>query len=252
MSGDVQVEVTDGKATVTLDRPAKNNALTTGMYESLLETFEEFSDDDALSVITIQGAGENFSAGVDVGSVPEWQDATPREIRDSYEVTHETLRAIESLGVPVVAAIDGYCLGGALELAISCDIRVASVEAQLGLPEANMGFVMDQGAPQKLPGMIGEGMTKYLIMTGELVDAGRAHEMGLVEVLADGTFEERVTELEDRLADQPTYVMDMVKRQIHGVRPPNLEAEMERAIHHAITAYKEDETQQLVAEFLED
>ena len=222
------------------------------MYEELLDTFERFKEDESLSVVTIRGAGEYFSAGVDVGPVPEWGETKPRTIRDQYEITHETLRTIESLGVPVIAAIDGYCLGGALELAISCDIRVAHADAQLGLPEANMGFSMDQGGPQKLPGMVGEGMAKYLVMTGSLIDGGRAHEIGLVQEVAesDETFEETVDSLEENLSEQPTYVMDSAKRQIHGVRPPNLDEEMERAIHHAILAYKEEETQRRVEDFL--
>lgn len=252
MSSDIAVDVSGERATVTLDRPEKNNAITSDMYVELLDVFEQLEDNDALSVVTIQGAGNHFSAGVDVDPVPDWGEATPREIRDSYEITHEVLRTIESLQVPVIASLQGYALGGALELAISCDIRVAQADAQIGLPESNLGFAMDQGGPQKLPGMIGEGMTKYLVMTGKLIDGNRAHEIGLVEEVAstETEMEERVKELEDRLADQPTYVMDIAKRQIHGVRPGNLDQEMEKAIHHAITAYKEEETQQRVSEFI--
>ncbi|WP_276248820.1 enoyl-CoA hydratase/isomerase family protein [Haladaptatus sp. YSMS36] len=252
MTSQIAVTTEGEKATVTIDRPEKNNALTAGMYADLLDVFQRFEDDESLSVVTIRGAGDHFSAGVDVGPVPEWGEATPRTIREQYEVTHELLRTIESLGVPVVAALDGYALGGALELAISCDIRVAHADAQLGLPEANLGFSMDQGGPQKLPGMIGEGMTKYLVMTGKLIDGQRAHEIGLVEEVAESAeaFETQVEALEDRLEGQPTYVMDMAKRQIHGVRPQNLDEEMARAIHHAITAYKEPETQRRTAEFL--
>lgn len=252
MGSNIDVDVADGKATVSINRKNKNNSITAEMYETLLDTFKQFERDDSLSVVTVRGDGEHFSAGVDVGPVPEWGEAKPKTIRDQYEITHKTLRAIESLGVPVIAAIDGYCLGGALELAISCDIRVAHTDAQLGLPEANMGFSMDQGGPQKLPGIIGEGMTKYLVMTGNLIDGKRAHEIGLVQEVAESekAFNETVRRLEENLANQPTYVMDSAKRQIHGVRPPNLDEEMERAIHHAILAYKEEETQQHVEDFL--
>ncbi|MFC6731225.1 enoyl-CoA hydratase/isomerase family protein [Haladaptatus sp. GCM10025893] len=247
----ILVERDAGRATVTLNRPEKLNAMTGETFVELHDAFREFADED-LDVVTIRGAGDHFSAGVDMAGVPEWAQQKPIAVRDNLEVVHDALRTIEGLDVPIVAAIDGYALGGGLELTLACDIRVASHRSKFGLPEANMGLAMDLGGAQKLPGMIGEGMTKWLIMTGKNIDAQRAFDVGLVEqVAAEGEFDAMVADLEDTLAEKPTYVLGIAKRQVHSARPSNLDEAMNQAIHHALTAYQEDETQRRVTEFLD-
>ncbi|WP_336360447.1 enoyl-CoA hydratase/isomerase family protein [Haladaptatus sp. ZSTT2] len=245
------VERDAGRVTVTLNRPEKLNAMTGEMFVELRALFRELADED-VDVVTIRGAGDHFSAGVDMSGVPEWAEQKPIDVRDNLEVVHDALRTLEALDAPIVAAIDGYALGGGLELTLACDIRVASHRAQFGLPEANVGLAMDLGGSQKLPGMIGEGMTKWLIMTGKNIDADRAYDVGLVEQVADaGEFDAMVADLEDTLAEKPTYVLGIAKRQVHSVRPLNLDESMNQALHHALTAYQEDETQKLVTDFLD-
>jgi enoyl-CoA hydratase/carnithine racemase len=113
-----------------------------------------------------------------------------------------------------------------------------------------MGLAMDLGGPQKLPSFIGEGLTKYLIMTSETIGAERAYEAGLIEELHDAkTFKSAVSSLEDTLAEKPTYVHGLAKRQVHAARPINLDESMQQAIHHAIAAYQEEETQSRVRDF---
>jgi enoyl-CoA hydratase/carnithine racemase len=248
----IRADRTGGRATVTLDRPGKKNALTGEAFLALGDAFERFAADPP-DVVTVRGAGGDFSAGVDVAGVPEWAEQRPLFVRDQLEAVHGALDAIESLDAPVVAALEGVVLGGALELALACDVRVASADATFGLPEANMGLAMDLGGAQKLPGFVGEGMAKYLVLTGETIDAERALEVGLVEVRADeGAFEARVECIEDRLADQPTYVLGLAKRQIHAARPAHLDQGMRTAIHHDIAAYHEEETQRRVEGFLDE
>lgn len=238
--------------TITIDRPEKRNAMTGDMFTGLHNAIDDAAAKDP-SVITIRGAGGDFSAGVDMSGVPDRHNESPLAVRNDLEAAHDMLNAIESIDVPVIAAIEGYALGGGLELAVACDIRIASTHAQFGLPEANVGLAVDLGAGQKLPGIIGEGMTKYLIMTGETITADRAFDIGLVEELAPPSeFDGAVRQLETTLAEKPTYVLGMAKRQVHGVRPSTLETGMETAIHHAIAAYHEDETQALVQEFFEN
>ncbi|MFB6170841.1 MAG: enoyl-CoA hydratase/isomerase family protein, partial [Haloarculaceae archaeon] len=149
-------------------------------------------------------------------------------------------------------AVEGHCLGGALELALSCDVRVATTDASFGLPESKLGLAMNYGGAQKLPGFVGEGLAKYMIMTGEPIDAERAHRAGLVEECHEpGAFEDALADLEDALAEKPTYVHGFAKRQVHSARPLNLEESMNLAIYHAVSGYQEEETQQLSMEFLE-
>lgn len=247
----VLVERTDGRVDITLRRPEKSNALTGEMYLTLGETFEEVADDD-VSAVTIRGTEGTFSAGVDMSDVPQWAAMNPLEIRDLLEPIHGALRSIESLDAPVVAALEGHVLGGGLELAVACDIRIADTTARFGLPESTMGLAMDLGGAQKLPGMIGEGMTKYLIMTGEPIDAERALEVGLIEELHEpGSFDAAIDDLVETLGSKPTYVHGLAKRQVHSVRPPNLDESMRQAIFHAIAAYNEPETQHRVEAFFE-
>lgn len=245
-SDNVLVDRDGDRVRVTLDRPEKSNALTGEMFLALGKFFEEFAD-EAVDIVTVRGSGGDFSAGVDMSDVPEWGQMNPLDVRAVLEPVHDALRAIEELDAPVVAALDGYVLGGGLELALACDLRVASETAEFGLPESKMGLAMDLGGAQKLPGMIGEGMT------GETIDARRAHEVGLVEEWhPKGAFEDAVADLEATLAEKPTYVHGFAKRQVHAARPLNLEEVMQQAIHHAIAAYNEPETQRCVREFLED
>lgn len=249
-SADVIVARENDRATVTLDRPEKLNALTGEMFAALGGAFESFAEDPP-SVVTVRGAGGNFSAGVDVAGVPEWAEERPLAVRDQLESVHDAVGAIEELDAPVVAACEGHVLGGGLELALACDIRVAAPDATFGLPESRMGLAMDVGGAQKLPGMVGEGLTKYLVMTGEPIGAERAFRSGLVEVLADeGEFETELSATESSLAEKPTYVHGLAKRQIHGVRP-DVETGMSLAVHHAIAAYHEEETMERVTEFLD-
>lgn len=248
----VTVDRTDDRVRVTLDRPSKSNAMTGEMFGALGRVFTDLDGDDA-SVVTIRGRGGNFSAGVDMAGVPEWGEMPPLEVRDTLETVHDALRAIEELDVPVVAALEGHVLGGGLELSLACDIRIASATATFGLPESEMGLAMDLGGAQKLPGMIGEGMTKYLIMTGDSIDAERAYDIGLVEEWhPDDEFDDALAAIEDTLASKPTYVHGIAKRQVHAARPINLDEAMQQAIHHAIAAYHEEETQRRVAEFFEN
>ena len=249
-SDDVAAVREGDRVTVTLDRPAKLNALTGEMFVALGRVFESLAEDPP-SVVTVRGAEGNLSAGVDMSGVPGWAEDRPLAVRDALEAVHDAIGAIESLDAPVVAACEGHVLGGGLELALACDVRVAAPDATFGLPESRMGLAMDVGGAQKLPGMVGEGLTKYLVMTGEPIGAERAFRSGLVEVLAEeGEFGLELADLEASLAEKPTYVHGLAKRQIHGVRP-DVETGMSLAIHQAIAAYHEPETMARVKEFLD-
>lgn len=138
------------RATVTLDRPGKLNSMTGETFLALGEAFEVFAEDPP-GVVTARGAGGHFSAGVDMAGVPEWAEERPLAVRDKLEAVHDAIRATEELDAPVVAACEGYVLGGGLELALACDLRVAASDATFGLPESKMGLAMDVGGAQKFP-----------------------------------------------------------------------------------------------------
>jgi enoyl-CoA hydratase len=176
---DLLYEVKDGVATLTLNRPTKLNAVTDAMREALAERVAEINRDPGVRVVVVRGAGSRaFSAGSDIY---ETTGRTPVEKRDTVEM--EAPHLLRRCLKPVVAMIRGYALGGGLELALACDLRIASENAQFGLPEVTLGWIPGAGGTQYLPRLVGRGMAAYLLYTGERIDATQAKAAGLVDVL---------------------------------------------------------------------
>ena len=183
---DLLYEVKDGVATLTLNRPTKLNAVNDAMREALAQRVQEINRDPGVRVVVVRGAGSRaFSAGSDIY---ETSGRTPLEKRDTVEM--EAPHLLRRCLKPVVAMIRGYALGGGLELALACDLRVASENAQFGLPEVTLGWIPGAGGTQYLPRLVGRGMAAYLLYTGERIDATQAKAAGLVDVLVpDDTLE---------------------------------------------------------------
>jgi len=176
---DLLYEVKDGVATLTLNRPTKLNAVNDAMREALAQRVQEINRDPGVRVVVVRGAGSRaFSAGSDIY---ETSGRTPLEKRDTVEM--EAPHLLRRCLKPVVAMIRGYALGGGLELALACDLRVASENAQFGLPEVTLGWIPGAGGTQYLPRLVGRGMAAYLLYTGERIDAAQAKAAGLVDVL---------------------------------------------------------------------
>ena len=183
---DLLYEVKDGVATLTLNRPTKLNAVNDAIREALAQRVQEINRDPGVRVVVVRGAGSRaFSAGSDIY---ETSGRTPVEKRDTVEM--EAPHLLRRCLKPVVAMIRGYALGGGLELALACDLRVASENAQFGLPEVTLGWIPGAGGTQYLPRLVGRGMAAYLLYTGERIDATQAKAAGLVDVLVpDDTLE---------------------------------------------------------------
>jgi enoyl-CoA hydratase len=169
-------------AVVTIDHPPVN-ALSAPLLEELEAEIDRLDGDDAVRAILLVGAGERaFVAGADISEFPSLREATA-EAQESGSA-----RGIQKLGhrmdaahTPFVAAIQGFCLGGGLEVAMCCDIRVASEDAQLGQPEIKLGLIPGGGGTQRLPRLVGIGRALLLNLTGDFIDAKTAYEWGLVE-----------------------------------------------------------------------
>jgi len=172
-------DVQDGVATLTLNRPEKLNAMTDAMRQALARHVEAINHDPEVRVAVVRGAGTRaFSAGSDIY---ETSGRTPVEKRDTVEM--EAPHLLRRCVKPVVAMIRGYALGGGLELALACDLRIASETAQFGLPEVTLGWIPGAGGTQYLPRLIGRGMAAYLLYTGERIEAMEAKAIGLVDLL---------------------------------------------------------------------
>ncbi|HEX4136173.1 MAG TPA: enoyl-CoA hydratase-related protein [Bryobacteraceae bacterium] len=172
----------DGLALVTVTRPEKLNALNRTVISELGEAFRKVREDDSIKALILTGAGEKaFVAGADIGELASI-DGVQAELLSRRG--QEIFRALETLRKPSVAAINGYALGGGLELAMCCTIRIASHNAKLGQPEVKLGIVPGYGATQRLPRLVGRGRALELLLSGEPIDAAEAYRIGLVNALA--------------------------------------------------------------------
>jgi enoyl-CoA hydratase len=167
----------DTIAIVTLNRPRVLNALNSETLNELYEAFTKLDGDQEVRVIIITGSGKAFIAGADIA---EMNTYSPDEARSFSRLGHKTMDAIQNTNKPVIAAVNGFTLGGGLELALACDMIIASEKAVLGLPEVNLGLIQGFGGTQRLPRLIGKARAKELIFTGEALKAPRAYEIGLV------------------------------------------------------------------------
>src|SRR5690242_7522343 len=168
----------DGICVLTVNRPEKLNALNQAVIGELEEAFRTAARDVNIRALILKGAGEKaFIAGADISELARVDAVQAERIARRGQ---EVFRSLETLRKPSVAAINGFALGGGLELAMSCTIRVASPNAKLGQPEVRLGIVPGYGGTQRLPRLIGRGRALELLLSGESIDAAEAHRIGLV------------------------------------------------------------------------
>jgi len=178
----ISTELDGSVAVVTIDHPPVN-ALSAPLLEELEAEIDRLDAEDGVRAIVLVGAGDRaFVAGADISEFPSLRDAAAEaNERGSARGIQKLGHRMDAARTPFVAAIHGFCLGGGLELAMCCDIRVASDDAQLGQPEIKLGLIPGGGGTQRLPRLVGIGRAQYLNMTGDFIDAGTAAEWGLVE-----------------------------------------------------------------------
>lgn len=217
MSDVLQTERLDGRvALLTVNRPDRMNALNGKVRCALVGALDELRDDDGVRVVVITGAGEKaFIAGADIR---EFRDVRPVEQVRSMQ-RGDIYSAMERFPKPILAMINGYCLGGGCELAMACDIRIAAEGARLGQPEVNLGLIPGGGGTQRLPRLVGEGRAMKMILSGEMVDAVRAGEIGLVdEVASADQLRERTLELARGIASRSPIALQAAKESILAAR----------------------------------
>ncbi|MEM7483946.1 MAG: enoyl-CoA hydratase-related protein [Bacteroidota bacterium] len=175
----IYIEEENNIATITIDRPKKLNALNKRTIEELHTAFKELDDDMEIKVIVITGTGEKaFVAGADISEFADFSVAEGGKL--AAEGQRILFDFVENLSTPVIAAVNGFALGGGLELAMSCHFRIASSNAKMGLPEVSLGVIPGYGGTQRLPQLIGKGRAMEVIMTAGMVDAEKALSYGLV------------------------------------------------------------------------
>lgn len=171
-------EIRDGIAIITINRPDKLNALNDAVIGELDLVASRIHSEDAIRAVIITGAGEKaFVAGADIGELAR---CSPSEARVLSEKGNRVFRRLEQCGKPVVAAVNGFALGGGCELAMACHLRIASENAKFGQPEVKLGITPGYGGTVRLPRLVGRGIALELLLSGAPIDAGEAHRLGLV------------------------------------------------------------------------
>ena len=229
-------------AYVLINREKAHNALNSGVMERLEEIFAQLEDDCEVMVVVIRGAGEKaFVAGADLKEIKDAGKRRPELIRKGQDI----LAKIRNSSKVVIAAVNGYALGGGLELALACDIRIASENAKFALPEAKLGLMPGYGGTQLLPRLVGIGKAKYIILSGKMITAGDALQFGLVEkVCSSERLMEEVAELAEKISANGPLSIRACKRAIDaGMQLPiddALELELEEYAKVALSSDAEE------------
>ena len=212
---DVILEEREGRvAILTINRPDKLNALNQEVRDRMLEILERLETDDDVGVIVLTGAGEKaFIAGADIG---EFEGRSPFDQRHAMR-SPRIFDVMAAFPKPVIAMINGFCLGGGCELAMSCDLRIAADSARFGQPEIKLGLIPGGGGTQRLPRLVGLGHALRLTMTGDMIGAAEAREIGLVEqVHPAAELRAKTLELAAKIASMSPLTLQVTKQAVRA------------------------------------
>lgn len=236
-------------AIVTVNRPDKLNALNIPTRREILRAFEQLKTDDEVRVVIITGAGpKSFIAGADIN---EFAGMTAIKQRDVMK-SGRAFDSVEDFPKPVIAMINGFALGGGCELAMSCDIRVASSNAKLGQPEIKLGIIPGGGGTQRLTRLVGEGKAMELILTGDMISADEAKQLGLVNhVFAPEELEAKTLELANKIAELSPIAVAMAKASVKNAARMNLREGLDSEIDLFALCFSSEDKEEGVRAFIE-
>ncbi|MBL0385364.1 enoyl-CoA hydratase/isomerase family protein [Tumebacillus sp. ITR2] len=207
-------EVRDHIGFITLNRPKSLNALNSSLLRELGHLLDEIKTNDDIRAVIITGTGEKaFAAGADIS---EMQPMTAIQGRKFSADGMDSITKLETLPQPTIAAVNGFALGGGCEVVLACDMRIASTNAKFGQPEVNLGVTPGFGATQRLPRLVGAGIAKELLLTGDVIGAERAHQIGLVNhVVEPENLMEKAIEIATKIAGKGQLSVRMTKQGVN-------------------------------------
>jgi enoyl-CoA hydratase len=243
------VERRERVAIVTINRPEKRNALNIKTREEGAAVLEQLQDDDDVRVVVITGAGDKaFIAGADIAEFAGRTALMQRAVM----LGRSLFTAIDVFPKPVIAMINGYCLGGGCELALACDLRIASEAASFGQPEINLGIIPGGGGTQRLTRLIGEGKAMEMILTGEIIDAQTAFTLGLVNhVVPADQLAAKTMEIANRIAEKSPIALRLAKEAVKVASRSNLDEGLRREVDLFALCFSSEDKNEGVGAFLE-
>ncbi len=245
----ITVEKREQVAVLTINRPDKLNALNKQVHAEGVSALENLRKDETIRVVVITGAGEkSFIAGADIS---EFSGQTPVSQRDVFHAP-SLFNLLDTFPKPVIAMINGFCLGGGNELAMACDLRTASEKARFGQPEINLGIIPGGGGTQRLTKLIGETKAMELVLTGDMIDAPTALRLGLVNyVFAPEELEAKTLELANKIAEKSPIALQMAKEAVKLASKSNLDEGLRREVDLFAICFSTEDKEEGVAAFLE-
>ena len=243
------VERRERVAIITINRPEKRNALNIQTRQEGAAAFEELREDDSVRVVVITGAGEKaFVAGADIAEFEGRTAVTQRDVMTGRSL----FTAVDTFPKPVIAMVNGYCLGGGCELALACDLRIASDKASFGQPEINLGIIPGGGGTQRLTRLVGEGKAMELILTGDIIDAQTAYSIGLVNtVVPADQLEAKTMEIAGRISERSPIALRMAKEAVKTASRSSLDEGLRREIDLFALCFSSEDKDEGVKAFLE-
>jgi enoyl-CoA hydratase len=206
----INIDSSEQIATLTINRPEALNALNSLFFKELDLRLDEISSREDVQIVVITGEGKAFVAGADIA---EMARMNPEQAKEFSRVGQAAFRKLELLEKPVIAAVNGFALGGGCELALACDIRIASSKAKFGQPEVNLGLIPGYAGTQRLPRLIGLGNALFLLFSGDTITAEQARQMGLVQqVVEPELLMPTVRELAAKIASKGPRAIKLVKQ----------------------------------------
>jgi len=245
----ITVEIRDAVATLTINRPDKLNALNSMVHIEGVAALDELRSDPAVRVLVITGSGEKaFIAGADIS---EFAGRTPVAQRNTF---HERtlFNVIDAFPKPVIAMVNGFCLGGGNELALACDLRVCSPNAKFSQPEINLGIMPGGGGTQRLTRLVGEGRSMEMMLTGDMIDADTAYKFGLVNhIYESDELEAKTMELASKIAEKAPIALQLCKEAVKFASRSNLDEGLRREVDLFAICFSTEDKTEGVSAFLE-
>ena len=245
----ITVEKRGRVAVLTINRPDKLNALSSKVHAEGVAALDELKYDDDIRVVVVTGSGEkSFIAGADIG---EFRDKTPVTQRNLF-TERSLFNSIDTFPKPVIAMVNGFCLGGGNELAMACDIRIASENARFSQPEINLGIMCGGGGTQRLPKLVGEGRAMEMVLTGDMMDAASAERYGLVNhVYPPADLEAETMSLAEKIAEKAPIALQLSKEAVKFASRSNLDEGLRREVDLFAICFSTEDKKEGVAAFLE-